>query len=246
MTQSSGEQITQAINQLWKSRTGLLTSLDTAHLAGYALLILGFFDWIALMIPPQFLNPTWEFSLFGQLIERVPVPLIGLALIFAGGRDDRKGWELPALKAISWLTLGVGILYFLMIPWASVNTFRIYRQNNEQINQQLIQGVEQIAQVRSNLDSVQTEEDLAKLIGQVSNQVVAPTDLSAPVASLKETLATSLAQGESDLKSQAEATRSQQRIELFKNSGKWNLGALVSGTILILIWKSTPWARSAS
>ncbi|WP_353260319.1 HpsJ-like protein, cyanoexosortase A-associated [Prochlorothrix hollandica] len=244
MTESDGGQITQAINQLWKSRTGLLTSLDVAHLVGYALLILAVFDVIALLIPPDFGNPGWQFNLFGQLIERIPVPVIGLALVFVGGQDKRPSWELPLLSLTSWLTFIIGIMYFLMIPWASLNTLRLYRQANNQINAQIEQGKAQIEEVRSSLGQVNTDEDMARLLSQVVNQTVTPEDLTEPISSVKETLQTSLAEGEATLQTQAAEARSQGRLELFKNSIKWNLGAFVSGAILVLMWKSTDWART--
>lgn len=42
---------------------------------------------------------------------------------------------------------------------------------------------------------------------------------------------------------EAEQTRRNRRITLFKNSVKWNIGALVSGVLFVTIWRGTAWAR---
>lgn len=244
MTQSEGGQITQAINQLWKSRTGLLTSFDVAHLVGYALLLLAVFDVIALMIPPNFGNPSWQFSVFGQLIERIPVPIIGLALVFAGGKDKRQPWEIPVLSITSWLMAVIGVIYFLMIPWAGFNTLRLYRQTSAEVEAARQQQQTQLEQVRSNLETVQSDEDLARLLSRVVNQTIAVEDLNAPAENVKEQLLTSLDEGEANLETQARQALGQRRLQLLKDSIKWNLGALVSAAILVLMWRSTEWART--
>ena len=41
------------------------------------------------------------------------------------------------------------------------------------------------------------------------------------------------------MKAQAEQTRKTQRLGLLKNSIKWNLGALISGCLYLLIWQFT-------
>lgn len=52
---------------------------------GYGLLLLALFDTIEVLTPPQFTNPAWEFQTIGALVERVPVPLLGLVLVFFWG-----------------------------------------------------------------------------------------------------------------------------------------------------------------
>jgi hypothetical protein len=37
--------------------------------------------------------------------------------------------------------------------------------------------------------------------------------------------------------------RHEQRLTLFKNTVKWNLGALVAGILFLQIWFRTRWAR---
>jgi hypothetical protein len=50
-----------------------------------------------------------------------------------------------------------------------------------------------------------------------------------------------LTQTKQQMQTQYQAKRSNQRISLFKNSVKWNLGALVSGILFIYVWRLTRW-----
>ncbi|WP_235107363.1 HpsJ family protein [Acaryochloris sp. 'Moss Beach'] len=63
------------------------------RIAGYALLLLTLVDTLAILIPPQLLDPAWELETIGSLVERSPVPLIGFALVASGGRRFRQSLD---------------------------------------------------------------------------------------------------------------------------------------------------------
>jgi hypothetical protein len=52
-----------------------------------------------------------------------------------------------------------------------------------------------------------------------------------------------MGKAETTIKSQAAATQKNQRLALLKRSVKWNLGALISGVLFIILWQGTSWAR---
>ena len=60
---------------------------------GYGLLILSVLDTIAVLLPANFGNRLWELQTIGAIVERVPVPLLAMALIFFGEGYDRRGLE---------------------------------------------------------------------------------------------------------------------------------------------------------
>jgi len=246
-TTPDAEQLTQAVKQLWKSRNTMLRSISPLRLVGYGLLLLALFDLGEILIPPVLMNPRWEFQAFGQLIERVPVPLIGVGLIFLGGRDERLKWEVSLLKFLSWLTLLVGVLYFALIPLGVVNTIRIDRQNNAQITTQTNEVRSQIEQAKAQLSSVSTPEEMQALL-QATGATQAVPDLTdqADIAALKSQFTEAIEENEASLATQAEETRSSRRMGLLEKSIKWNLGALVAGMIYLLIWRSTDWARRST
>ncbi len=75
---------------------------------GYGLLILSLLDTIAVLIPANFGNRLWELQTIGAVVERVPVPLLAMALIFFGEGYDRRGLEDIFLKVLSWVCLLLG------------------------------------------------------------------------------------------------------------------------------------------
>ncbi|MDY6900247.1 MAG: HpsJ family protein, partial [Cyanobacteriota bacterium] len=179
----------------------------------------------------------------GALVERVAVPLIGFAFIFLAGLNERGHKEGIILKILSWLTLLLGIIYFIIVPLGVINTVRIYKQQQEQITVRLQQQKSVIEQVKKTLDSpineTQMQQILARLNGGRAPEIKSPEELQ----QAKQQLSTFINKGESDLETQVQTARSNQRLNLLKKSVKWNLGALIAGALFITIWRNTVWAR---
>ncbi|MEM9007749.1 MAG: HpsJ family protein [Cyanobacteria bacterium P01_F01_bin.86] len=239
---NSEQQLTQAVRQLWRSRTGMMRSLTPLRLAGYGLLMLGLIDLAEILLPPVLTNPNWEFQAFGQIIERVPVPLIGLGLVFIGGTEERSQLENTVVRVLSWLTLVAGILYFLLVPLGIVNTLRIDGQNRTQIATQKDEVRQQIEEAKNQLAGIQTTDDLQVLVSAISGQA-APSLEADQVDEVKDQISTSIAQNEAALENQAREELLSQRRNLIEKSVKWNLGSLIAGALYLLIWRSTAWAR---
>jgi len=241
MTQSEEkDKFVPAIDQLWKFSAGLSKSIGVVRWVGYGLLILAFFDVVVILVPPVLMNPAWELNAIGQLVERVPVPLLGLALVFLGERDQRTRWEPLILNILSWLTLLVGIVFFLMVPLGIVNTIRLDRQNQQQVTR-LEQRQEQIQQQKEALGKVTTIEQMQSLIMDSQGRTPQIQDAQ-QLAEFKEQLSTFLEQGETQIQ-QAQSQKKSQRSGVIEDSAKWNLGALVSAALFVSIWRLTGWAR---
>lgn len=244
MTKSEDNKFNQAVEQLWEFSASLSRSMTILHWIGYGLLALTVMDIVDVLVPPQFMNPIWEFQTIGQFVERVPVPLIGLALVFFGGMDVRAKWEPIFLKLLSWVTLLLAIWYILLIPLGIVNTIRLEGQNSKQIAAQVDQGLAQIKQVKQQLDTAKTPEQISQLISSIDSQGRTPEIQNAQqAADAKEKLTTFITTTESQLQTQANSTKKSQQLSLLKNSVKWNLGALISGVLFIMMWQGTSWAR---
>lgn len=207
---------------------------------GYGLLILALFDVADILVPPQLMNPTWEFQAIGSLVERVPVPLLGLVFVFFDGANLRGKWEKPILRFLSWASLLVGILYLLLIPIAIGNAIRINNQNNVQVAAQVTQQSQQIQQVKGQLNQA-SGSDMNNLFDRLSAQGRA-NNLSGP-EELRKQLSTEINQAEKQLQAQAATTRKGSLLSLLKRTGKWALGALISGVLFIRIGQGTRWAR---
>ena len=244
MTKSHSYQLIQSVKELREFGFSQLSSINLWRLSGYVLLGLTFFDLVEKLIPLQLMNPVWEFQTMGELVERVPIPLLGLGLVFYGGKYRRVRGELLLLKFLSWLAWGFGVMFWLFIPLGISSTVRIERQNQKQIVPQVDQPIAEILPVEEAIDKTKTPAEMEALISRLARQGLSPNIQTAQqLEELKKQLLDSSDQGEEKMLEQAEETLSQNRLGLWKSSVKWNLGALVSGVLFIKIWRGTRWAR---
>lgn len=207
---------------------------------GYGLLLLALLDAIQVFIPPNFMNPVWELQAMGALVERVPVSLLGFALVFFGEDIERAEWEEVLLKVLSWLTILLAILFFLLVPLGIVDTVRINSQANARIDTQVQQQQAQLTNVETRLQQG-TPQDIQNVAVEL-NRLGIPVDTQKP-DELKTQILSRVAAAKTQIQPQANAARSNQRLALLKNSVKWNLGALIAGALFVIIWRSTRWAR---
>ena len=89
----------------------LIFSSGILRLVGYGLLLMAIVDIFFLLIPPQLMNPVWEFETMGTIVERIPITLLGMVLVYYGERSDRAPIETLLLKITSWLALFSAIFF---------------------------------------------------------------------------------------------------------------------------------------
>ena len=210
-------------------------------LIGYGLLLLALFDYAYILYSPRFTNPTWELQTIGALVEHVVVPLLGLMFVFYRHEGTISKWEKKILAALSWFSLLVGVLYLLMLPLAVLDTWRLYQFDNTQISAQISQQSQQLQPIKEKLSQAKTDAQIEKLLTSLAPQGSTPKIKSAQA--VKDQLLTQIAQTERNMQAEAERVRGDRRQTLLKNSVKWALGALVSGTLFIAIWHLTDWTR---
>jgi hypothetical protein len=238
MTKSSNDQqLFPLLKELQDFSFSQLSSIIILRTLGYGLLLLALFDIVEMFVPPSFMNPVWEFNTFGAIVERVPVPLIGLAFVFYGNLHSRSKWEFLGLRLLSWLTLLLAVLFILLIPLGVGNTIRLSNQNTAQINTLSEQQISQAEQVEKRVSQATPE--------QISNFLKAqkrPLDGKNPEEQ-KTQILSQVSQAKAQIKTQAEAAQSARNVNLLKSCVKWNLGALVSAALFFTFWKTTKWAR---
>ncbi|MGB3514356.1 MAG: HpsJ family protein [Microcoleaceae cyanobacterium] len=243
MNEPNPGNLNKSVEELSKFSFILLRSNTLWHCIGYGLLLFSLLDTISLFIPPQLLNPQWELQTIGSLVERVAVPLIGFALIFYGESSRRLGWEPPVLKLLSWVSLLLAIIFILMIPLGIINTIRLERRLATQISTQLEQGQTQIEQVKEELQKANTPAEMENLLGRLNAGRAPDINSTEQLNEVKQELSSFVTNAETNITTQAETTKSTRSLNLFRNSIKWNLGALISAVLFIIIWRSTKWAR---
>ena len=226
-----------------QDRETRIFSSGILRLVGYGLLLMAIVDICFLLIPPQLMNPLWEFQTVGAIVERIPVTLLGIVLVYYGERSDRAPIEAFILKGLSWFSLVSAILLLLIIPLNISNSFRIYNQQNATANVQFVSQKDAIEQFKEQLSAANSKDEISAIIQQQAKQKINISD-SVNTQKLKDNILTNLQNNQDNITSQVQAFRAQKRSLLLKNCLKWNLGALIAAILFFLIWKSTGWARS--
>lgn len=220
-----------------------ILTIKTLRLVGYVLLLLSCFDVLNILIPPRFMNPEWEIQAITELVERVAVPLIGLAFVFYQDVALRVKVELVLLKGFSWAALIVGVAYLLLLPLLVVNSFRLDAVLVGQNSILADQRMTQVDQVQQRLSQASSKTEINALFNRFSGQPLPPDLVSKDLPSLKQELLATINKGKPSIRRQAEATGTERRLKLFKTALKGFLGALISGFCFIYIWVLTRWTR---
>jgi hypothetical protein len=240
MTKSQAHKLIEKVDELWQFNTGLVRSLTIFHWVGYGFMLLTLFDLFEIFFPPRFMNPVWEFQMLGAMVERVPIPLIGLVLVFCGELNLRAKWERYLLKILSWTALLFAVWFLLLIPLSIVNTVRIDRNSSEEISTQVKQEMAKFEQFKNQLAEADTQEEVENLLLRLDSQALFPAIAnSQQLESVKQQISSSLAKSEAKITTEANETQSNRRLTLLKKSIKWNLGALISSCLFFLIWHNT-------
>jgi hypothetical protein len=220
-----------------------ILTIRLLRLVGYVLLLLSCFDIISLFIPPRFMNPEWEVQVMTELVERVAVPLIGLALVFYQDIRLRVKLEIVLLKGFSWAALGVGVAYLLLLPLIVVNSFRLDTVLIGQANTFVNQRMTQTEQIQQRLRQATSKTEVNVLFIRLSGQTLPPNLADKDLPELKQEVLATLDKGKPNIRRQAEAAGVEQRLQLLKTALKTFLGALISGFCFIYIWSLTSWIR---
>ncbi|MDJ0569642.1 MAG: HpsJ family protein, partial [Pleurocapsa sp. MO_192.B19] len=161
------------------------------RLVGYGLLVMAVVDILFLLIPPQLMNPLWEFQTMGAIVERIPVTLLGIVLVYYGERSDRAPIEILILKGLSWLSMVAAILLLLMIPLNISNSYRIYHQQNATVNAQFVSQKDAIQQFKEQLNAANSKDEIGAILQQQAQQQVIIPD-SVNTQKLKADILTNL------------------------------------------------------
>lgn len=205
-------------------------SLAVVRKVGYGLLVLALFDLVAIFVPLRLTNPVWQFETMGAIVERVAVPLIGLALISFGETEFRSDFEQKVLKFLSWLCLIVGVLFILLFPLGIINTCQVKMISNNQINNQFLQQKSKMERAERQLNQLKSEE----LENYIKSQGRTLDNQTAEQA--KAQFLAKLNKDKQQMQTRFEEVKANRRLVLIKNSVKWNLGALIAGVLFIYIW----------
>lgn len=222
-----------------RDRQERVFSPNILRLAGYGLLLMAVVNICWLLIPFKLMNPLWEFQTVGRIMERIPVVLLGMVLVYYIKPSDRTSVEAIILKGLSWLSLMFAILLMLIVPLNISNSFSIYYQHDP-----VPQEHDLIQQFKARLEAANSQAEIGAVLQQ---QVESHLDLpnSANTQQLKTKILNNLSRELDRNIGRTTAFRAQKRSMLVEKCLKWNLGALVAAVLFFMLWQNTAWVRLA-
>lgn len=217
-------------------------SLSLVRLIGYGLLAISLVHIIDIFIPPRFTDPDWEFAAATLVLERTPLPLVGLAMVFWGGAESRHKGENLVLPLLSWAALLVGMLYVLLIPMEISAAARLKTQNSLRLNAQYEQQIAQLNEAQERLDNANPEQ--LNLLSEALREQNSSPELLTPDA-LKTQLNEELVQARQNADAARQNSQRSQNLGVLKNSAKLASLSLVSAYLFIYAWRLTVWSRQS-
>lgn len=192
--------------------------------AGCALLALSLLDIVNIFVPLRFTDPAWEFQLVSSLVERSPVPLLGVMLVLVGVKNLR------IFQFLSKACLVVGILFLLLLPLLISSVWRIQQQSNQQIVQQTT-GLQKL---KNQLNQAKTDRDINNVLTRLNPQGNTP-QIKNP-QQVRNQILERIAVTQKRVEAQAANQRSI-NLNLFRNAFKSGFGALIVGIWFLTVWR---------
>jgi hypothetical protein len=223
-------------------------SLFRLRWVGYALLIFSLLDSFDTLTPLQLMNAEWERLTIGALVERTPLLIMGLALVFNGETYRRRKLELLALKAISWFCLVLCVFFFALIPLGMVSSFRVYNQSQQATSTQYQQQLSQLRLTEERFQKA-SDADLQAYARQLQQRAIQQTGQPVPALNspdpkaFRQQLLSQVKDGKARLEADTANFRGAQQRTLLKDALKWTLGALIVSVICFMFWQSSVWLR---
>ena len=210
------------------------------RLSGYGLLFIFAVQLGDIFIPAYFMDPDWELGMVASLLERMPLALIALVLVFFGEMTWRNKWEKRLLWGLSWSTLIVGLLFLSLVPLSVSSSIKLKTETTERTNIEYRQQIAQLEQLQARVENA-TAQEMDALAAALAGQTTA-IEVSDSQA-LTEQVNAEIQSAQKQLRVQRETVENAQWRNLQKNAIKWSLIAIVSAFLFFSVWNLTAWAR---
>ncbi len=245
LTQKDRQQIVDEMLRLNSSREkidSMLAGVKSVRLLGYILIVLFFMDIAYVVYPTDFFNPTWEMRKMSEVLERLPVPFIGLVLIFWGGLFQREMRDTFLLWMTSWFCFWIGVIMFLGIPLAALNTFRVidtYQlEMDARLQQQTDNANELITALRLCTNNAQVSTVMSRFSGK---DIRYGNDMTTD--QLRDKLLESIDRQQESLIEKIHEGMDEQVTALWKRLIRNVFTLILAGVFLLVVWGSSKWAR---
>ena len=218
----------------------LVLGIRLFRLVGVILLAFFLVETFSSLLDLQLRNPASELRYSSQMADRIPLGLLGMALLLCHPRFLRRKPEAVALRVLSILPLIVAGCYLLLIPLTMIAAASYFRNVTANLGQQAEEQAKKIRAVRDATLSLAPEQQEAMVERyNQGNPKKPPLDLPGFLKTLQDEVKAS----ESRLEQERRSVIGSQERNLYSAQFFQSLKILAGAVAFFLLWKMTGWAR---
>ena len=208
-------------------------------IVGYGLLVFSGIDLLFQLLANPFGGALQAFRFSSGLVDRIPVPLLAMGILFAFPRQISLPLERTALRLLSFLPFVYAGGFLLVIAAALITGNRLIVVAEQQI---AMQSQAQLRQLETTVDRVKSlnATDLASVVQTFNQQNRTTLKDTEFVTKLAEQTDVQKARLKAGTDQAFKAQRRTMTLELLKVL----LGAAAGSGIMFLLGTSAAWARS--
>jgi len=187
-------------------------------------------------------NPASELRFASQMTDRIPLALLGLALLLCHPRFLRKKVEAAALRLLATLPLLLAAGYILLIPLTMFAAANFFRNATYGLEQQVEEQVKKVRAVRDATLNLSPDQQQAMVDNyNRANPKKKPVDLAGFIKTLNDEVKAS----EVRLEQERRNVIGTQQRNLYASQFVQSLKILLGAIAFFFLWKLTDWARPA-
>jgi len=185
-------------------------------------------------------NPASELQFASQMSDRIPLALLGLALLFCHPRFLRTKVEAVVLRFLSALPLLLAAIYVLLIPLTSLAAANYFRSTTFGLDQMVAEQLKRLHAVRDATLALSPEQQQTMVERYNQSNPRAPqVDVDAFLKTLQEEVKTSEGKLEQERRKGIQA----QQKNLYISQGFLLLKLVAGSAAFFFLWTLARWAR---
>jgi len=221
-----------------------IKTLQVLRTIGCFIFVFTLLDYVDIILPLRLLNPVWEFSTVGRLVEQSWALLLGFFLVFLYLKDNQISFEQARLlNFFSYIALLFSIFYIALFPLVLADTYRLNTQLTSANRVKVAQFDTGLENVRKLIASATTPEQLALLSKRAS---LGDEDILRSRTSFEHMKVQISQKLEKDQINYHKLTASEHRTQMigfYKKATKYILGTLLNSACMFMIFRITRWSR---
>lgn len=218
----------------------LVLGIQIFRFVGGLLLVFFLIESLSALTDLRLRNPAAELRFTSQMTDRIPLALLGLALLLCHPRFLRMKAEAIALRVLATLPLLLAVGYVLLIPLTMFAAANFFRNATFGLEQQVEDQVKRVRSVRDATLNLPPEQQLA-MVEQYNarNPKKQPVDLAGFIKTLNDEVKTS----EARLEQERRNVISEQQRNLYMAQFVQSLKILAGAAAFFFLWRLADWAR---